>query len=152
MQKTLGFKLIGVMLLAGCLSACTTLYSKHGYVPSDEELSEIVVGVDTRDSVETTIGPAGASGVIRDQAWYYLQYVRAARGPLAPKEIDRQLVAISFDDDGTVSNIERFTLEDGRVVALNRRVTDDNVKSVSFIRQLLGNLGNFTADQFLDGG
>ena len=44
---------------------------------------------------------------------------------------------------------DTFTLEDGRVIALSRRVTNSNVKGISLIRQLLGNFGNFTAGQFL---
>ena len=36
------------------------------------------------------------------------------------------------------------------VVALSRRVTDSNVRGVSFLRQLLGNLGRFRAEDLLD--
>ena len=68
-----------------------------------------------------------------------------------PEIVDRQLVAISFDSDGFVSNIERFGLEDGRVIALNRRVTDVAVESPGLIRQLLGSIGNITADDLSDG-
>jgi hypothetical protein len=55
--------------------------------------------------------------------------------------IDRQLVAITFNTRGTVTNIERFTLQDGQVVALTRRVTDSGIRKVSFIGQLLNNIG-----------
>jgi len=40
-----------------------------------------------------------------------------------------------------VSNVELFTLEDGQVVVLSRRVTGTSIQNVSFIRQLLGNVG-----------
>ena len=60
-----------------------------------------------------------------------------------PQEIDRQVVAVSFDANGVVANIERFGLERGRVVTLSRRVTDSGVTGVSLAGQLLGNLGNF---------
>jgi hypothetical protein len=33
---------------------------------------------------------------------------------------------------------------------ISRRVTDSNIKGVGFLRQLLGNIGNFNAGQFLD--
>ena len=64
-------------------------------------------------------------------------------GPLAPQEIDRQVVAISFSDRGVVQNVERFGLEKGQVVPLTRRVTSSPVSDKSFIRQLLGNIGRF---------
>ncbi|MBC7156656.1 MAG: outer membrane protein assembly factor BamE, partial [Rhodobacteraceae bacterium] len=44
--------------------------------------------------------------------------------------------------------VERFGLRDGEVVALSRRVTETNVRGVTFIRQLIGNIGNLRADQF----
>ena len=71
-------------------------------------------------------------------------------GPFEPEIVDRQVVAIRFDAGGRVSNIERFTLEDGRVVALSRRVTNSNVEGVGFLQQLMGSLGNIDAGQFLD--
>jgi outer membrane protein assembly factor BamE (lipoprotein component of BamABCDE complex) len=87
---------------------------------------------------------------MRDEAWYYVSSNFITRGARAREEFFRQVVAISFDEDGVVKNIERFGLEDGMVVVLNRRVTDDNIEGVSFLGQLLGNVGNLTADQFLD--
>lgn len=126
------------------LSACAPIDRSHGYVPTEADLQEIVVGVDTRDTVEEVVGPPSASGVVGDDAWFYVQTDWRSVAYRAPEPVDRQLVAISFAPDGTVRNIERFGLEDGRVIALNRRITDSNVEGVSFIRQLLGNVGNFS--------
>ena len=58
-------------------------------------------------------------------------------------------MAISFDPNGTVSNVERFGLERGRVVTLSSRVTDTGVTTVSLAGQLLGNLGNFDAGSII---
>ena len=140
-------KLAAAGILAAAIAGCSPIYRNHGYAPSDTELEEIVVGVDTQSTVGDVIGPPSASGVMRDEAWYYVSSRWRTRGALAPEILDRQLVAVSFDTDGVVRNVERFTLEDGRVIALNRRVTDDNIKGVTFIRQLLGNVGNFSAEQ-----
>jgi hypothetical protein len=64
--------------------------------------------------------------------------------------VDRELVAISFDSGGVVRNIERFGLQDGRVIALERRVTESGINSESFLRQLLGNVGTPNAGQLLN--
>jgi len=137
--------LAGIMALA--LAACSPIYRDHGYVPSDADLESLVVGVDSRASVAETVGSPTVAGMMREDAWYYVASKWKTVGPLAPEEIEREVVAISFDEDGVIGNIERFGLEDGRVIALNRRVSDSNIKGVSFIRQLLGNIGNFTAEQ-----
>lgn len=138
----------GVVALV--LSGCTPIVDRHGYAPSQADLETLIVGVDSRDSLRELVGPPSASGIVNEDAWYYVQSVHNTRGFTATKEVSRTVVAVSFDDAGTISNIEQYGLEDGRVIVLNRRVTDDNIKGVSFIAQLLGNVGNFTAEQFLD--
>ncbi|SLN18853.1 outer membrane protein assembly factor BamE [Roseisalinus antarcticus] len=130
---------------------CTPIYRNHGFVPSETELVEVQPGVDTRDSVVEIIGQPTAGGVLNDGGFYYVQSRFRHFGPLEPTEVDRVVLAITFDDGGVVRNIERFGLEQGRVVELSRRVTDDNIRDTTFIRQLIGNLGNFDPAQILGG-
>lgn len=125
--------------------ACTPLVTNHGYTPNEEDLAAILVGVDTRETVADLVGTPSAGGVLNDSGFYYISHTRETRGARAPQVTSREVVAISFDAAGVVSNIERYGLEDGNVVALSRRVTDDNIAGVGFIRQLLGNIGQFNA-------
>ncbi|MEM9249402.1 MAG: outer membrane protein assembly factor BamE [Pseudomonadota bacterium] len=127
--------------IVGALTACAPQVRNHGYVPTSEELSEIVVGVDTRASVEETVGTPSAAGVLDDAGYFYVRQQVRQYGWREPEVISREIVAISFDTAGVVSNVERFGLEDGNVVALSRRTTETNVQSVGFLRQLLGNVG-----------
>ena len=96
------------------------------------------------------VGRPSAIGVLTGSGWYYVGSRFRQIGIKAPQEIDRQVVAISFDDKGIVSNVERFGLQDGEVVTISRRVTSSNVKGVSFLRQLLGNIGNLGAGELLN--
>lgn len=123
--------------------ACTPIYKKHGYIPTPEELAEIKVGVDTRDTVLEKAGAPSSSGVLKDSGFYYVASRVRHYGPKRPEVVSRELVAISFDQRGVVRNIERFGLEDGYVIALERRVTDSGVQDKGFLRQLLGNIGSF---------
>ncbi len=134
------------LVFAACLAiagACSPIFKNHGYVPPPEDLAKIKVGVDTRDSVEETIGAPSSAGVVRDSGYYYVASRVRHYGPKRPEVVSRELVAISFDQRGVVRNIERFGLEDGYVIVLDRRVTDSNVEDKGFLRQLLGNIGNF---------
>lgn len=140
---------VAAMLLAG-LAACASTYRNSGYVPTENELSELVVGVDDRSAVEEQVGRPATQGVIAEDAWYFVGSRWEYFAYREPKEIERQVVAISFNDSGTIRNIERFTLEDGEVIALNRRVTESNIEGISFLSQILGNFGTFNAEQFLN--
>ncbi|MEM9583642.1 MAG: outer membrane protein assembly factor BamE [Pseudomonadota bacterium] len=132
------------------LSACATIVRQHGYIPPEEDLQALIVGVDTRDSVEASVGKPAASGVLREGGWFYIGSKIRHFGALKPKEIERQVVAIRFNESGTVENIERFGLERGQVVVLSRRVTETTVRDVTFIRQLIRNIGRVDLGEALN--
>lgn len=140
-----GLALAAALPIAGC----SPIYSNHGYVPREEDLKKIEVGRSTTEDVTLIAGRPTAIGVLAGSSWYYVGSRFRQVGIRAPREIDRQVVAVSFDDKGTVKNVEKFGLQDGRVVTISRRVTESNVKGIGFLRQLLGNLGNPSAAQFL---
>lgn len=128
-------------LLFALTAACAAQYQSHGYIPNDEELALIEIGRDTRETVAATVGRPSTAGLLNDVGWYYVQSRYRLVGGRAPEEIDRQVVAITFTAQGLVENVERFGLEDGKVVALSRRVTTPNVKGQSFLARLFGNIG-----------
>ncbi|MBL8562134.1 MAG: outer membrane protein assembly factor BamE [Gemmobacter sp.] len=136
-------------ILSLSLMACAPIYRNHGYIPEQLELDAIQIGA-SREEVATAIGRPSASGLLNDVGWFYVQSRWEHKGGRTPKEIDRQVVAISFSEAGTVTNIERFGLERGRVVALSRRVTETNIKGMGFLRQLFGSIGRLRADQLVD--
>lgn len=145
-----GLRAAAIGLALGLVVACTPLYRNHGYVPREDELALIEVGTDTRETVAEKVGRPSAAGLLNDVGWYYVQSRFELRGGREPKEIDRQVVAITFTEDGRVTDVGRYGLEDGRVVVLSRRITESNIRGIGFIRQLLGNIGNIRAGDFLD--
>ncbi|MGY9047153.1 hypothetical protein P775_09280 [Puniceibacterium antarcticum] len=147
----IGLKLrLGLLTVAfGVLSACTAQYSSHGYVPLEEDLQQVVVGVDTRASVEDLIGVPTISGMANESGYYYIESNVRNFAYRAPEEISREVLAISFDSAGVVSNIERYGLEDGMIVPISRRVTDSSAGDISFIRKLFGNIGGFSAEDLV---
>jgi len=139
-------------ILAACalalVASCTATFNNHGYVPPDEDLQQLVVGVDSRATVDDIIGPPSASGVLSGGDYYYVRSRIRNYGMRRPEVIEREVVAISFDGSDTIANIERFDLRDGRIVALSRRVTDSSVEGQGFLTQILGNIGNVNPADF----
>lgn len=138
-----GLILRSVMALLAVLTvtACTPVYRYHGFVPTDQDLEEVQVGLDTRKTVASIIGKPGTFGLLAESGWYYVRSEFKHDSFRAPEEINREIVAVSFDEDGVVTNIERFGLERGQVVVLSRRVTESNIQGVSFLKQLFGGIG-----------
>lgn len=137
---------LSVALLAGC----ATLEDRHGYIPDAELLNDVQVGRDTKETVTRILGAPGTEGIVDDRGWYYVRSDYERFLWRAPVEVDREVLAVTFDEADRVSNIERFGLQDGQVVALERRVTDSNTQGISFLRQLFSNLGNFNPGDFFN--
>ena len=134
-----------ILVASLALAGCSTTYRNHGYIPSDEDLQELAIGIDTRASVEDLVGPPSSGGLLEGGDYYYVRSRTKTFGIRAAKETERQVLVVSFDAAGVLQNVEQFGLEAGRVVRLSRRVTSSAVGNVSLIRQLLGNIGQFDA-------
>lgn len=145
-------RLIALALAAPLLAAagCTRMYRNHGYVPPDDELAMLVVGQTRQGDLESIIGRPGAEGVLTGSSWYYVGSRWEHYGIQPPREIDRQVVVVSFDANGVVSNVERFGLERGRVVALSQRVADSGVSRASVLQKLFRNVGRVNAGDMFD--
>lgn len=130
-------------------AGCSPIVRNHGYVPPPDELAEVAVGQDTRDTVAEKIGAPLNTSFQRDSAWYYISSRRQTIGFFAPEEMDRQILAIEFTEAGRVENIRSYGLKDGQVVVLTSRVTDSAVKDIGFLRSAFGNVGTPTAEDFL---
>ncbi len=139
-------RLATIVAVCASLVACAPQARDHGYLPPSDALDQITIGVDTRDSVAETIGAPGTAGVVNDGGFFYVRSRVEAVGFRAPEVVSRTVLAIRFDADGVVRNIETFGLEDGQVVPISRRVTESSISDKTFLRQLLGNLGRISPD------
>lgn len=148
-MKHIWLRVVASGLVAVALVACSPIARFHGYAPDEMQLSEIEVGRDTRESVAEKVGRPGLTGVMEGSAWYYVQSDWIHEGWRQPVEVNREVVAISFDASDRVSNIERFGLEQGEVVALSRRVTSTGPSGPAILRQLFANFGQLNPGQML---
>ncbi|MDB2418945.1 outer membrane protein assembly factor BamE, partial [Amylibacter sp.] len=122
------FKYQTIIFSTFLLASCSTIYKDHGYLPLDTDLKSVVVGKDTRNSVTELLGSPLGSGVLEDGAIFYISTKIKNFLFYEPKVVSRDMIVVSFDEKNLVENIEKFTLEDGRVVVLSRRVTSAPVK------------------------
>lgn len=135
-----------VMLLSVTvlLSACSKDVRRHGYVPPPSDLEKVEVGVSTRDSVVETIGAPTSEGILDKSGFYYVSTTKRKYGFRAQETVRAELVLISFDARDRVSNVERYVTDGKKIVSIERRITDSGANNNTFLRQLLGNLTNFS--------
>jgi outer membrane protein assembly factor BamE (lipoprotein component of BamABCDE complex) len=84
-----------ILALVASVAACSPVYRNHGYVPTEQDLALIEVGTDTRETVGQKIGRPSTQGLLNDVGWFYVQSRYKHFGPRAPKEIERQVLAVT---------------------------------------------------------
>ncbi len=142
-------RIAGMVALIGATTACTQLDRFHGFIPPAEEIDTLQVGASSKDEVIALFGTPIADRGLQNNTIYYAASQFRYFGPFAPEEVNREVLAIDFDANNRLRNVSRYTLEDGRVVVLDRRVTEDGINDVTFLSQLLGSLGRIDAGQLL---
>lgn len=142
--------LIPVLLGAGIvLAACEPVRQTHGYVPADAYVQRLQIGEDSRADVVSKIGRPSTTAAFENDEWYYISRTTETKAFFAPAATEQKVMVLAFDADGVVQSIDRYGLEDGQVVDLVTRTTPTRGKRLTFLQQLLGNVGRFTPTQIL---
>ncbi|WP_421791711.1 outer membrane protein assembly factor BamE [Hyphobacterium sp.] len=137
-------------ITAGSIAAagCTPVLRNHGYIYADVEVPEIVPGEDNQASVFEALGSPSTQGVFESTTWYYMSDTRQSLAYQRPQTSYRRVVEVRFDEDGVVSEVNEYGIEDGRRVALIDRETPTPGRGMSIWEQLFGNIGNLPSEQF----
>jgi outer membrane protein assembly factor BamE (lipoprotein component of BamABCDE complex) len=125
------------------LSGCEAKILQHGNVPDEDEVVQIQPGQDDKNRVEQLLGSPSTTGNFGEDVWYYISKRTSQTAFFEPDTIDQGVVAISFDHQSIVQDIKVYDQTDGRLVAMVDRVTPTHGNEMSFIQQMLGNLGRF---------
>lgn len=149
--KALRSPAILAFAFAAGLGACAPTTQVHGYMPSAGDIARIRPGVDTTATVEEILGLPTSTGLLRDTAWFYVQSTFENYTYHKPRVIDRTVLVVNFNQNGTVTSIDKFGIDKGRIVPLTARTTDTGGRQLGVLEQLFGNLLNLDAGKFGDG-
>ena len=135
---------LGVMLGLAvlCLGGCGATVTKHGQLFRETDLQAVQAGM-SQDQVRGALGtPATTAVVGSGKAFYYISSTDSQSSFFLPTETDRQVVAVYFNDGGTVDSIANYGLKDGKVFDYVSRTTPaPGSKDEGILKQLFRNLG-----------
>src|ERR1700694_2894186 len=57
---------------AAALSACAPVENQRGYVPDQEAVASVQVGMDTKDTVTKKLGDPSTAATFGNDVWYYI--------------------------------------------------------------------------------
>jgi outer membrane protein assembly factor BamE (lipoprotein component of BamABCDE complex) len=147
-SKALRPPAILVLTLGLAAVGCAPTTQVHGYVPPSADVARIRPGVDTVATVEEILGLPTSTGLLRDSAWFYVQSVFESYTYNPPRVVDRTVLVVNFNPDGVVTGVERFGVEDGRIVNLTARTTETGGRQLGVLEQIFGNILNLDAEAF----
>lgn len=144
MYTRLALALAALLTLA---VACAPMKETRGYVPDDVLLGELRPGVHDKNSVASLLGSPSSVATFDSATWYYITRKTEQLAFFAEEVVDQQVVAVDFDDEGVLTGMRRFTLDDANDVQLVERQTPSRGKELTLLQQIFGNIGRFTPDQ-----
>lgn len=137
-MKTIALLLGSVALI----SACTPTQTNRGNMVEDFRMAEITPGVSTRTNVLKSLGSPTTTAPFDENVWYYIGQKMEKHGIFDPEVVEEKVVVVAFNEEGIVEKLERVN-SDRLDVPKVRRKTPTGGNEVTFMEQLLGNVGKF---------
>jgi outer membrane protein assembly factor BamE (lipoprotein component of BamABCDE complex) len=125
------------------LGACVAQVSNHGYRLDERALAQIEPGRTTRDDVVQLLGSPSALTTFDGATWYYVSQRTERMSFYQEEVVNRDVVSITFDEQGTVAQVDRHGLEQAHEVSLVERETPTVGSELTALEQFIGNIGRF---------
>jgi len=140
-KQTTLFFLITTILTCSCSLLGT---ERIGDVPAEVRIDAIKANKHTKEDVTRLLGSPTSITLFEKESWLYIESQEQNRLFLPQKEIDRRVVQISFDANGTVKKVKKYALKDGKQVAFDNNTTSVQGKDLSVVDEMIGNFGRFS--------
>jgi len=146
MIKTSRKSLTATLIVATSLTvaACGNGRAIRGYVFDKELADAILPGVDNRQSVHSTLGTPTISATFDDDTWYYVSTVVRVRPVFWPDAKEHRVMAVRFNEQGVVDDIENFDLSHMAKVSPVSDKTPTKGRKLNLFQQIFGNVGRFS--------
>ena len=131
---------IGFAGLAGCSSQIT----QHGHLLTEADLAQVQTGM-SKQQVQFLLGTPDTTATYTGDIYYYISSKMETKAFLAPKEVDRRVVAVYFAPQiETVTRVAHYGLQDGKVIDFISRETPSHGQEANLLKQLFRSLGPST--------
>jgi len=134
--------MIGVVLSTSVAVACTPTVDRRGYLPRANDLQRVSPGM-SKTEVNALLGSPSTTATVNytGDSFYYISSKVETQGFFDPKETERGIFAIRFNQYDQVASFAQYTLEDGQIVDVNTRKTPTRGREFTILQQLFGNIG-----------
>ena len=136
--------LFACLLALAAGAGCAADVDPRGHILEDSDLQVVEVGTSGRGDVANLFGTPTILPLSGDESWYYVGAEVRRFAFYRPEILERQVVAIRFDENDIVTGMEFYTLEDGQEIALIEEKTPSRGRDIGILQEIFGNIGRFT--------
>ncbi|MEE4237580.1 MAG: outer membrane protein assembly factor BamE [Anderseniella sp.] len=131
--------------LTAVASGCAREIEHRGYQARAQDMQQLRMGM-SKTEVRSVLGSPSTTATVQYQgdSYYYISSRVKTSAFLENEELDRQILAVRFDQFDQVQSFGQYTLQDGQVIDMNSRKTPSRGRELTILQQMFGNLGNFT--------
>lgn len=137
-SSSLRFSLLCFLYLTGC-----AVIDNRGHEVEKAQLSQIKVGITTREEVAKRLGTPSAVSTFGNKTWFYIAEITQRRAFFAPQVLKGQVVRIEFDPSGRVQSVCTLTEKDMRRINHSADATPTSGHRFGVLEQIFGNVGRF---------
>jgi outer membrane protein assembly factor BamE (lipoprotein component of BamABCDE complex) len=127
--------LAGLLTIAG-LPACSPTVDQRGNLPEADKIAEIRPGATTRDEVTKILGTPSSTSIFNEKIWYYISRRTKQVAFFDPDVTDQQVYI--------VNSVDHRDLKDARDIEPAPGATPAPGRELTFLEQIIGNVGRFT--------
>jgi len=138
---------VAVAALLFAVAACSPIKRSNGYMPDAELVDQLRPGVHDMASVSTLLGNPTSAANFSDDTWFYIARSSEQVAFFEQKLVSQDVLALRFDENGVLQNVQRFSLDDARHVEMVERITPTRGNELTVMEQLFGNIGRFSGDE-----
>ena len=134
------------------VAGCATSVEQRGNLPAQDKIAEVHPGSTTKDEVIKILGSPSSVSIFNDKSWYYISRRTGQLAFFDPNVLDQQVFIVNFNDQGVVTAVDHKGLEDGKEIVPVARATPAPGRELSFLEQVIDNLGKFNSSAGGKGG
>ena len=134
------------------LGSCTPIVANRGNMLEEERIAQVKPGVSSKNDVFEALGSPTIVSTFDDNTWYYVGQRTEREAFFEPELTDHKIVEIKFDDTDHVRAVDRIGIDKTVEVEPLDETTPAAGREITFMEQLLGNIGRPSSKKKKKGG
>lgn len=140
-MSTSKMRLFSIILCIFTVGCSGDLFLTHcGNMPSSERIAKVKVG-NSKQEVINLLGSPSSVVSLDQNTWIYMSSDIRKIAFMSPQEVNRDVLTISFNKDGRVSDIDRLAKQNGKEIDVSTDRTEALGHNPGFFEKFFGGLG-----------